>query len=501
MDLNRVEHDLLGEIRLSSNDLFGIHTARASENFRLGGESLRQFPALLTALAQVKSAAAWANVKLGVLPEEIGNAIMGAAAEVAAGDLHEHFPLDVVQGGGGTSTNMNMNEVLATRAAELLATTPETSPNGHAPRTDLDDHITGDPGGQSAHMDPRGQTTLSASHGQSTRVVRDGHVTRVDPHDHVNRSQSTNDVMPTALNIAVLTTAQATVRSLRVVAESLRRQAARYRSLERLGRTCLQDAVPVPAGLVHDGQASAVLSAARLLESAAGELRGVPLGATAIGTGLGAPPGYAELALERLAEETGLALEPAANLSDGIASLEAMASVADAMARGGRVLARVASDLRLLSSGPVGGIAEVRLPPMQAGSSIMPGKVNPVIPELVMQVSFQLEGGAHTVHLACAAGELEVTPWGPVVTAELLRGLRRLERVAMLFATRCLDGMAWNEDAVRDNLRGSLREAVESAVEHGHAYAVTHFPLERLEAPEAPDPAQTPDPNHPAGTP
>ncbi|MFE0154751.1 lyase family protein [Nonomuraea sp. NPDC059007] len=445
MDQNRVEHDLLGEIRLSSNDLFGIHTARASENFRLGGESLRQFPALLTALAQVKSAAAWANVKLGVLPEEIGNAIMAAAAEVAAGDLHEHFPLDVVQGGGGTSTNMNMNEVLATRATELLATAPATTPD-----------------------------------------------VRVDPHDHVNRSQSTNDVMPTALNIAVLTTAQATVRSLRVVAESLRRQAARYRSLDRLGRTCLQDAVPVSAGLVHDGQASAVLSAARLLESAAGELRGVPLGATAIGTGLGAPPGYAAPALERLAEETGLALEPAANLSDGIASLEALASVADAMARGGRVLARVASDLRLLSSGPVGGMAEVRLPPMQAGSSIMPGKVNPVIPELVMQVSFQLEGGAHTVHLACAAGELEVTPWGPVVTAELLRGLRRLERVALLFATRCLDGMAWNEDAVRDNLRGSLREAVESAVEHGHAYAVTHFPLE---------PSPVTDPNHPAGTP
>ncbi|MFI9550422.1 lyase family protein [Nonomuraea endophytica] len=549
MDQNRVEHDLLGEIRLSSNDLFGIHTARASENFRLGGESLRQFPALLTALAQVKSAAAWANVKLGVLPEEIGNAIMGAAAEVAAGDLHEHFPLDVVQGGGGTSTNMNMNEVLATRATELLATTPEPTPNGHTPRPDLDarktrvappawvdprDHTvgadpdshstltgplglhaqvdphdrtpqadldgrtTGDPDGQGTHVDPGGRSGHVDPGGETTRGHADGYEMRVDPHDHVNRSQSTNDVMPTALNIAVLTTAQATVRSLRVVAESLRRQAARYRSLDRLGRTCLQDAVPVPAGLVHDGQASAVLSAARLLESAAGELRGVPLGATAIGTGLGAPPGYAELALERLAEETGLALEPAANLSDGIASLEALASVADAMARGGRVLARVASDLRLLSSGPVGGIAEVRLPPMQAGSSIMPGKVNPVIPELVMQVSFQLEGGAHTVHLACAAGELEVTPWGPVVTAELLRGLRRLERVAMLFATRCLDGMAWNEDAVRDNLRGSLREAVESAVEHGHAYAVTHFPLEPLERLE---PAQTPDPSHPASTP
>ncbi|MFI6291149.1 lyase family protein [Nonomuraea sp. NPDC050790] len=461
MDQNRVEHDLLGEIRLSSNDLFGIHTARASENFRLGGESLHQFPALLIALAQVKSAAAWANVKLGVLPEDVGTAIMSAAAEVAAGRLHEHFPLDVVQGGGGTSTNMNMNEVLAARATGLLAETPPDPRNGPRPRPIPNSH--------------------------NIRSAPPGPNKRVDPHDHVNRSQSTNDVMPTALNIAVLTTAQATARSLRAVAESLRRQAARYRSLDRLGRTCLQDAVPVPAGLVHDGQAGAVLAAARLLEAAAGELRGVPLGATAIGTGLGAPPGYAEMALERLAEETGLALHPAANLSDGIASLESLASVADAMARGGRVLARVASDLRLLSSGPVGGIGEVRLPPMQAGSSIMPGKVNPVIPELVMQVSFQLEGGAHTIHLACAAGELEVTPWGPVVTAELLRGLRRLDRVATLFATRCLDGMAWNEDAVRDNLRGSLREAVESAVEHGHAYAVTHFPLE---------PAR----NHPQGT-
>ncbi|GAA3316558.1 lyase family protein [Nonomuraea dietziae] len=428
MDQIRVEHDLLGEIMLSSKDLFGIHTARASENFRLGGESLRQFPALLTALALVKSAAAWTNVKLGVLPAEIGHAVMTAAREVAGGGLHEHFPLELVQGGGGTSTNMNMNEVLASRATALL----------------------------------------------------EGAV-RVDPHDHVNRSQSTNDVMPTALNLAVLTTARETVRSLRGLAESLERKAGQYRSLERLGRTCLQDAVPVPAALVHQGQAASVLSAARVLESAAGELRRMPLGATAIGTGLGAPPGYRELALRRLAEETELDLEPVANLSEGISSLEGLASVADAMARAGRVLARIASDLRILASGPIGGFGEVRLPPVQAGSSIMPGKVNPVIPELVMQVSFQLEGGAHIVHLACSAGELEVTPMGPVVTAELLRGLRRLDLVAGLFATRCVDGLTWNEEAVRANLRGSLQEAVESAVEHGHTYAVNHFPLEPAE--------------------
>ncbi|MBN6056748.1 hypothetical protein JYK22_32775, partial [Nonomuraea sp. RK-328] len=420
---SRIEHDLLGQVTLSASTLYGIHTARASENFRMDGEGLRQFPALLSALARIKSAAAWTNVKLGVLPPDLGDAIMAAAQDVCSGRLHEHFPLDVVQGGGGTSTNMNMNEVLANHAGALL------SRAGGGP-------------------------------------------VRVDPHDHVNRSQSTNDVMPTAVNVAVMTTAPAAVRSLRRVADSLSRKARQYEQLERLGRTCLQDAVPVPAPLVHDGQATSVLAAARALEEACDALRAVPLGATAIGTGLGAPPGYREAVIQRLSEETGLDLRPAVNLSEGIASLESLAWVADAMARAGRAMARVAADLRLLASGPVGGFGEVRLPPVQAGSSIMPGKVNPVIPELVMQVSFQLQGGAHIVHLASAAAELEVTSMGPVVTAELLRGLHRLHRVADLFAARCVDGLTWNEQAVRANLRGSLQQAVESAVEHGHAHAI-----------------------------
>ncbi|MGN9847058.1 lyase family protein [Nonomuraea sp. H19] len=414
---SRVEHDLLGELTLSSADLYGIHTARASENFRLGGESLREFPALLTALAQVKSAAAWANAKLGVLDSDLAQAVMAAAHEVCQGGLLEHFPLEMVQGGGGTSTNMNMNEVLANRATALLGR-------------------------------------------------------RVDPHDHVNRSQSTNDVMPTTVNMAVLVTARSTVGSLRILAESLSRKARQYATLDRLGRSCLQDAVPVPAALVHEGQATSVRAAAAALEDAAEALRSVPLGATAIGTGLGAPEGYGELAIQRLAEETGLDLRQSANLSEGISSLESLAWVGDAMARAGRVIARIAGDLRLLASGPVGGFGEVRLPPVQAGSSIMPGKVNPVIPELVMQVSFQLQGGAHTVRLASAAAELEVTAMAPVVTAELLRGLRRLGGVSEAFATRCVDGLTWNEAIVRANLRGSLQPAVESAVEHGHAYAI-----------------------------
>ncbi|MER5999731.1 lyase family protein [Nonomuraea angiospora] len=413
----RVEHDLLGPLTLSADVLYGIHTARAGENFRLGGETLREYPALLAALAQVKSAAAWTNDKLGVLGSDIAQAVMAAAREVVEGGLHEHFPLEVVQGGGGTSTNMNMNEVLAGRASALLGR-------------------------------------------------------RVDPHDHVNRSQSTNDVMPTALNIAVLVTARSTGRSLRVLAESLSRKGRQYESLTRLGRTCLQDAVPVPAALVHEGQATSVLAAATALEGAAEALQYVPLGATAIGTGLGAPEGYRELAIRRLAEETGLDLRPSANLSEGISSLEGLAWVADAMARAGRAVARIAGDLRLLASGPVGGFGEVSLPPVQAGSSIMPGKINPVIPELVMQVSFQLQGGAHAVHLASAAPELEVTAMAPVVTAELLRGLRRLGRVSEVFAGRCVDGLTWNTEAVHANLQGSLQPAVESAVEHGHAHAV-----------------------------
>jgi aspartate ammonia-lyase len=415
----RVERDSLGEHAVPAGALYGVHTVRAQANFEAGGERLADEPALLTALARVKAGAALANMELDLLPAPAGNAIVRAAREVAAGRFHEHFPLAVVQGGGGTSTNMNVNEVLANRANELLG-------------------------------------------------ARRGTYAIVHPNDHVNRCQSTNDVLPTAMGIAVAAVAGDALVALAHLRERIAAKAAEYEDLDHLGRTCLQDAVPIPVSAVHGAQAHALARAMDDLRLASDRLLAVPLGATAVGTGLGAVDGFRELAIGHLRVETGQDVRAAEDPRDGLASLEPFAAVADAMARAGRVLARIAADLRLLASGPVGGIGELALPAVQAGSSIMPGKVNPVLPELVMQTSYQLAGGAHVVQLAAGAGELEVTPMGPVVTAELLRGLRRLGRVAVLFADRCIDGLAWRRDAVAANLRGSLAEAVDAAGAMGY---------------------------------
>jgi aspartate ammonia-lyase len=347
-----------------------------------------------------------------------------AAHEVAAGRWDEQFPLPMVQGGGGTSTNMNLNEVLANLAGERL-------------------------GGARGAYD------------------------RVHPNDHVNRSQSTNDVLPTAEAIAVHVASREALAGLEHLRAALLRQADEHEGLDHMGRTCLQDAVPAPVSDVHRSQATTVADAAAELEHAAAPLLAVPLGATAVGTGLGAPPGYRELAVGYLAEETGLAVVPG-DLFAGLASLEPFATVADATARAGRALARIAADLRLLSSGPIGGIGEVRLPSLQPGSSIMPGKVNPVLPELVLQVSYQLAAAAHAVHLAAGAGELELTVMGPVATDELLRALPRLGRVAVLFADRCVAGLAWRRDRVEANLRGSFQAAVEEAERVGYEEAAKH---------------------------
>ena len=418
----RVERDFIGEREVPADALYGIQTLRALENFSLGGDRLADRPGLIVALAQTKAAAARANRDRGVLAPEIAEAIVAAAREVAGGRCHDQFPLDIVQGGGGTSTHMNMNEVLANLANEHL--------------------------------------------GQEGEFVN-----RVHPLDHVNRSQSTNDVVPTAIGIAVYVAARTAREGLARLHEELVRQAAANEGLARLGRTCLKDALPVPVSAVHRAQAHAVAKAASDLEARALELLAVPLGATAVGTGFGTPAGYRESVIAHLREETGLDVSVAADSFDALASLEKYSALADAMASAGRVTARIAADLRLLSSGPVGGIGELSLPALQPGSSMMPGKVNPVLPELVMQVAFQLSGATHVVNLASAAGELELSAMGPVVACELLRGLDRLGRVAALFADSCIRGLRWHADRIHKNLGGSLEAAVDRAELLGHTQA------------------------------
>ena len=415
----RDERDALGPVQVPAAALFGAHTVRAVANFGSTGPRLGDRRELVRAFAQVKAAAALANAEVGALPREVADAVVEAARRVAAGEHDGEFPVALVQGGGGTSWNMNVNEVLANLAEEIL-------------------------GGK------RGSYAL------------------VHPNDHVNRSQSTNDTGPTAVQLAVMTAAAPVAAGLEAVAEALEAKAAEFAGLERLGRTCLQDALPVDAGAVHAGQARAVRSVAAVFGASLAPLHEVPLGATAVGTGFGAPDGYRERAVALLAEETGLPLAPSADLHAALAFLDPLVGVASAAARAAAVLAQIASDLRLLASGPVGGIGEVVLPELQPGSSQMPGKVNPVLPELVIQTGFDAAARLTAVQAASAAGELELNVMEPVAVRHLLEGLEQLATTASLFAERCLAGLSWNREAVAAHLAGSRAAAVALALEQGY---------------------------------
>ncbi|MDX6629775.1 MAG: fumarate hydratase, class [Gaiellales bacterium] len=415
----RTEHDMLGPVSVPAAALYGAQTARAAVNFGTTSSRLSDRPELLRALGQVKASAAEANRELGVLEPAIAAVIVRAAEELAAGGLREHFPIALVQGGGGTSTNMAVNEVLANRAAQLLGAEPG--------RSDV-----------------------------------------VHPLDHVNRSQSSNDVVPTALSLAVHACAPAALAGLGAVTAALDGLAARAGDGLRLGRTCLQDAVPLPIAAYHGAQATAVRRASAALRRSIEPLLEVPLGATAVGTGLGAPPGYRGRAVTLLALRSGLALRPAVDPFDALAHLDPLLRVASEAAVASLTLAKIAADIRLLSSGPVGGIGEVRIPAVQVGSSQMPGKVNPVIPELVLQASFEIRGSAHVVELAAAAGELDLNVMEMVVARHLLAALVQLGEVSSLFALRCLEGLEWEREVVDRHLEGSRAAAVERALESGH---------------------------------
>jgi aspartate ammonia-lyase len=415
----RAERDAIGGLEIPSDALYGIHSARAVANFALGGPTLGDRPVLLAALARVKIAAARANAALGVLAAPLADAIVAAAREVAEGRWADAFPVPLLQGGGGTSLNMNVNEVLANRANEIL-------------------------GGARGSYRP------------------------VHPNDHVNRSQSTNDVVPTALSLAALHTGGSTVAGLDHLRATLERKAAEWGGVERLGRTCLQDALPLTVGATHRAQAHALARTTAGLRASLDALREVPLGATAVGTGFGAPEGYRARAVALLADESGELLRPCEDPFDALAHLDPYLAVAHALERAVLAAAKLAADLRLLSSGPVGGIGEVELPAVQAGSSAMPGKVNPVVPELVLQVSYDVRGTVATVEAAVAAGELELNVMEPVLAYRLLDALDSAGACARLFADRCVAGLRWRADVVADHLRGSLAGRVERAATEGY---------------------------------
>jgi aspartate ammonia-lyase len=410
----RTEHDALGSVEVPAGVLYGAHTVRAIANFGVSGTTLRERPAFIAALGHVKAAAARANAACGVLDERLAGAITEAAREVARGEHDGQFPIDIVQGGGGTAVNMNCNEVVANRANELL-------------------------GGVRGSYDP------------------------VDPKRHANRSQSTNDVYPTALALAAVTVGRAALTGVSRLESAFSAQAAASGDLERLARTCLQDAVPATVAATHRGHAHAIGRTAAALARSLDELLAVPLGATAVGTGIGAPTGYRERALLLLAEESGLAVSGSDDLADALSNLDAYVHVAAQVVRVAIVTGKIASDLRLLSSGPVGGIGEVRLPAVQVGSSIMPGKLNPVMPELMLQVGYEARGMFATVEAAAAGGELDLNVMEPVIAKHLLASLHDIGAACALFAERCVEGLEWNEERLRANLAGSLAPAVEES--------------------------------------
>ncbi len=403
----RREHDLLGDREVPVDALYGVQTLRAVENFPITGVRLGHYPHLVRALAMVKQAAARANRQLGLLPAAVAQAIDHACQEIIEGRWHGHFVVDVVQGGAGTSTNMNANEVIANRALELL----------------------GQPRGAYHHC---------------------------HPNNHVNLSQSTNDVYPTAVRLATIFALAQLLDALRELEAALAAKGRELADVLKMGRTQLQDAVPMTLG--QELEAFAVTTGediARLEETARLFLE-VNLGGTAIGTGINADPGYPALAVAELARISGLPLVLAANLVEATPDTGAFVMFSGVVKRTAVKLSKLCNDLRLLSSGPRCGLAEINLPPMQPGSSIMPGKVNPVIPEVVNQVAFAVIGNDLTLTLAAEAGQLQLNVMEPVLTFRLFESLDMLTAAVRTLTERCIRGITANRERCRAMVEGSI---------------------------------------------
>ena len=416
----RIERDPLGDIRVPADAYYGVQTMRAVENFPISG--LTAAPELVVATVQIKKAAAAANKALGRLDGRIADAIVAAADEILSGKLRDQFVVDVYQAGAGTSHNMNTNEVLANRAAELLG----------APR---------------------------------------GEYKAVHPNDHVNMGQSTNDVFPTATRLAILSSQSELLASARGLARGLDEKSKAFAGVLKVGRTHLQDAVPMTLGQEFGGYAANVAHAANDLERSSEQLLELNLGATALGTGLNAGDDYTRLAVKNLAAYTGSPVGPAANAFRVTQSMGDVLAWSGALRRLAVEVNKVASDLRLLSSGPRAGIAEVRLPAVQPGSSIMPGKVNPSIPEMVNQVCYQVYGCDAAIHAAADGGQLELNVMMPVIAWNALHASRILRQAMTVLQERCVSGIEPDRERCRELMDRST--AVATALSPHIGYAAT----------------------------
>ena len=403
----RVESDLLGELQVPEDAYYGVQTQRALNNYKISNTRMCDYPEYFISIAYVKMAAAAANAELGVLDKKIADAIIKACEEIVAGKFHDQFPVDMMQGGAGTSANMNANEVLANRALEIM---------GH----------------------------------------KKGEYQFCSPNDHVNCAQSTNDAYPTAFRYTFVRMNKILVKSLTDLIDAFRAKGEEFKDIIKMGRTQLQDAVPMTSGQEFIAFADNLEEEIANLERNVVLLKEINMGGTAIGTGLNAVPGFAELCTKKMSEFSGDTLIKASDLVEATPDTGAYVSYSAALKRLAVKLSKICNDLRLLASGPRCGLHEINLPPMAPGSSIMPGKVNPVIPEVTNQVCFKVIGNDFTVTMAAEAGQLQLNVMEPVIAESILESITWLNNAINTLREKCIVGITVNKEHCYSMVKNSI---------------------------------------------
>lgn len=409
MEKFRTEKDLLGEMQVPADAYYGIHTLRAVNNFKISGKTIGEDALFIRGLALTKKATALANGELGTIPTDVSKSIVEACDEILKNPKAwtSQFPSDVFQGGAGTSVNMNANEVIANIALEK-------------------------------------------------RGLKKGDYKVIHPNDHVNKCQSTNDAYPTAFRVALYEHLGEIVKAVEVLAQAFEKKGHEFAKVLKMGRTQLQDAVPMSLGQEFNAFATLLKEDSRLLKTVQKLILEVNLGATAIGTGVNAPEGYATLAVKKLAEVTGYPFEQSEDLIEATSDCGAYIIISGALKRTAVKLSKICNDLRLLSSGPRAGLKEINLPELQAGSSIMPAKVNPVIPEVVNQVSFKVIGNDLAITLAAEAGQLQLNVMEPVIASSIFESIELMTHACYTLKDKCVDGITANADRCRDYVMNSI---------------------------------------------
>lgn len=403
----RTESDLLGDLQVPFDAYYGVQTQRAIDNFHISGSKMSDFPEFVRAIAYVKLAAAQTNHELGLLSDSLLNVISQACNELIEGKMHDQFPVDMIQGGAGTSVNMNANEVIANRALQIM---------GHG----LGDYQ------------------------------------HCSPNDHINLSQSTNDAYPTTIKLAIIRMNQILIEHLRLLIASFRKKGVEFADVIKMGRTQLQDAVPMTLGQEFEAFAATLEEEITRLQYNANLFLEINMGGTAIGTGINAPKEFPAVCAKKLADLTGEAFVAASNLVEATPDTGSYVIYSSALKRMAVKLSKICNDLRLLSSGPRAGLNEINLPPMQPGSSIMPGKVNPVIPEVVNQVCYKIIGNDLTVTFAAEAGQLQLNVMEPVICQSIIESIVFVQRAIETLRTKCIDGITANREVCLNMVKNSI---------------------------------------------